>query len=169
MSGREAILTAEVDLGRIPLSKFWFDPPGHSGRPDVFDLRVCFGGAGGSGWSAACEPSPAPPPKPPPPLQPPSLLQPPPLQPPRPPPPIAPALAGGAAAARQLGLRINLGGASLADVEGDTLAAVLDAVWRHGVVCVEAQALDAAASRSAEGGPGEMRNRNLSTFKCVTQ
>lgn len=42
LSGREGILTAEVDLSVIPFAKYWFDPAGHSGRPDIFRLEVDF-------------------------------------------------------------------------------------------------------------------------------
>lgn len=38
--GREAVLTAELDLSEISRGKFDFDVTGHYARPDVFDLRV---------------------------------------------------------------------------------------------------------------------------------
>lgn len=42
LSGREGIVAAEVDLGAIAYSKFWFDPAGHSSRGDIFRLQVDF-------------------------------------------------------------------------------------------------------------------------------
>ncbi len=38
--GREAVLSAELDLRDIPRAKFDFDVVGHYARPDVFQLRV---------------------------------------------------------------------------------------------------------------------------------
>ena len=38
--GGEAILRAEIDLGRIAEGKFDFDVVGHYARPDVFTLSV---------------------------------------------------------------------------------------------------------------------------------
>ena len=38
--GREAVLTAEIDLGAIAEGKFDLDVAGHYGRPDVFRLEV---------------------------------------------------------------------------------------------------------------------------------
>jgi aliphatic nitrilase len=58
LSGEEGILAAEIDLSKIAGSKFWFDPSGHSGRPDVFDLRVNFGSLAESSsqWSHPSQP-----------------------------------------------------------------------------------------------------------------
>jgi len=42
LSGSEGIVAAEVDLGTIAYSKFWFDPAGHSARGDIFRLEVDF-------------------------------------------------------------------------------------------------------------------------------
>uniref|UniRef100_A0A7S1YAJ4 CN hydrolase domain-containing protein n=1 Tax=Grammatophora oceanica TaxID=210454 RepID=A0A7S1YAJ4_9STRA len=56
VSGRECILSAEIDLARIPMSKFWFDPSGHSGRPDIFNLAVNFGTANSTRWSPPAHP-----------------------------------------------------------------------------------------------------------------
>jgi nitrilase len=38
--GREAVLTAEVDLGAIARGKYDFDVAGHYARPDVFTLHI---------------------------------------------------------------------------------------------------------------------------------
>jgi nitrilase len=38
--GEEGILTADLDLGEIPRSRFDFDVVGHYARPDVFQLTV---------------------------------------------------------------------------------------------------------------------------------
>lgn len=38
--GKEAIVTAEIDLGQIPRARFDFDPVGHYSRPDIFRLEV---------------------------------------------------------------------------------------------------------------------------------
>ena len=38
--GKEAVLTAEIDLGQLPRAKFDFDPVGHYSRPDVFRFEV---------------------------------------------------------------------------------------------------------------------------------
>jgi nitrilase len=38
--GEEGILTADLDLGEIPRSRFDFDVVGHYARPDVFQLHV---------------------------------------------------------------------------------------------------------------------------------
>ena len=63
LSGCEGILTAEIDTSRIPFSKFWFDPSGHSGRPDVFRLQVNYTGGGAAcgaiEWSPPASPPPA--------------------------------------------------------------------------------------------------------------
>lgn len=40
LHGEEGILTAEIDLARIPEAKFDFDVVGHYARPDVFRLLV---------------------------------------------------------------------------------------------------------------------------------
>ena len=40
MFGKEAVITAEIDLGQIPRARFDFDPVGHYSRPDVFRLEV---------------------------------------------------------------------------------------------------------------------------------
>jgi nitrilase len=37
---REGILTAELDLGEVPRSRFDFDVTGHYARPDVFHFWV---------------------------------------------------------------------------------------------------------------------------------
>jgi aliphatic nitrilase len=42
LSGREGILTAEIDLANSAYAKYWFDAAGHSGRPDLFRLEVDF-------------------------------------------------------------------------------------------------------------------------------
>ena len=139
--GKEAILTAEIDLGRIPFSKFWFDPSGHSGRPDVFRMQVNWGGGekGGDGWAAPSEPptttittTPAPPQ---------NTDE------------AAESDGGGSTTtqvghgyvhgyARLLGLRLDSWiGKSLADADSDELKEVLDAVWHHGVVCISGQDL----------------------------
>ena len=39
-TGGEAILRAELDLGRIAEGKYDFDVAGHYARPDVFSLTV---------------------------------------------------------------------------------------------------------------------------------
>ena len=36
----DALLTAELDLGLIPMAQMDFDPVGHYARPDVFALHV---------------------------------------------------------------------------------------------------------------------------------
>ncbi len=38
--GKEAIVTAEIDLSEIPRAKFDLDVVGHYSRPDVFKLIV---------------------------------------------------------------------------------------------------------------------------------
>jgi predicted amidohydrolase len=38
--GREAVLTAEIDLGAIPRAKYDFDAAGHYSRPDIFTLHI---------------------------------------------------------------------------------------------------------------------------------
>ena len=38
--GREAVLTAEIDLGAIARAKYDFDAVGHYARPDIFTLHV---------------------------------------------------------------------------------------------------------------------------------
>jgi nitrilase len=38
--GREEIIVADLDMGRVPASRFDFDPVGHYARPDVFRLIV---------------------------------------------------------------------------------------------------------------------------------
>jgi nitrilase len=38
--GREAVLTAEIDLGAIARAKYDFDAVGHYARPDVFTLHI---------------------------------------------------------------------------------------------------------------------------------
>ncbi len=38
--GREAVLTAEIDLGQIARGKYDFDAAGHYARPDVFTLHI---------------------------------------------------------------------------------------------------------------------------------
>jgi nitrilase len=38
--GKEAVLTAELDLAELARARFDFDPVGHYARPDVFSLRV---------------------------------------------------------------------------------------------------------------------------------
>ena len=40
VSGKETILYAEIDLSDIVDAKYWFDPPGHSGRADIFQLTI---------------------------------------------------------------------------------------------------------------------------------
>lgn len=42
LSGREGILSAEIDLDRIVDAKYWFDAAGHSARGDLFRLQVDF-------------------------------------------------------------------------------------------------------------------------------
>ena len=37
--GKETIVTAEIDLSRIPVCKWFFDGTGHYARPDVFQLK----------------------------------------------------------------------------------------------------------------------------------
>ena len=169
VSGREAILTAEVDLSRIPFSKFWFDAPGHSGRSDVFRLFVNFGGggggggvngggvnggggglsgggfglgavgAGGDGGVGGVWSSPS---------------EPPPSPPPSPPPPsssvssvssVSCVPVSASAGPRELGKRVTLtGGRSASDLNDSELRELLAAVWRHGVVCVPDQSLSAS-------------------------
>ena len=38
--GREAVLTAEIDLGAIARAKYDFDAVGHYARPDIFTLHI---------------------------------------------------------------------------------------------------------------------------------
>lgn len=38
--GREAILTADIDLGLLPRAKYDFDAVGHYARPDIFSMTV---------------------------------------------------------------------------------------------------------------------------------
>jgi nitrilase len=40
LDGTVGIVTADLDLDRIPVARRQFDPVGHYARPDVFDLRV---------------------------------------------------------------------------------------------------------------------------------
>ena len=42
LSGREGLLTAEIDVANIAYAKYWFDAAGHSGRGDIFKLEVDF-------------------------------------------------------------------------------------------------------------------------------
>jgi len=42
LCGREGILTAQIDVGKIAYAKYWFDAAGHSGRGDIFRLEVDF-------------------------------------------------------------------------------------------------------------------------------
>ena len=42
LHGREGIITAEIDMASIHLSKFSFDAASHSARPDIFCLEVDF-------------------------------------------------------------------------------------------------------------------------------
>lgn len=42
LSGREGILTADIDLATIAYAKYWFDAAGHSARGDIFRLHVDF-------------------------------------------------------------------------------------------------------------------------------
>lgn len=37
---KEGILYADLDMGKVPLSRMDFDPIGHYARPDVFELKV---------------------------------------------------------------------------------------------------------------------------------
>ena len=146
--GEEGMLFAELDLSRIAFSKYWFDPSGHSGRPDIFQLRVNFSDPADLGTSGAQEAW-APPSSPPSP--PPSALAPPPPSAPAPPPPSAPSSArfhvAPSAPARELGKRLTAlpgGASSLADLDDAGLSAVMSEVWRHGLVCVPGQDLSAA-------------------------
>ena len=59
LSGREGILSAEIDLSKIAYAKYWFDPAGHSGRADIFKLEVDFSARPALG-SAGGAPAPAP-------------------------------------------------------------------------------------------------------------
>lgn len=42
LSGREGILTAQIDVANTAYAKYWFDAAGHSGRGDIFRLEVDF-------------------------------------------------------------------------------------------------------------------------------
>jgi len=42
LSGREGILTAEIDVSKIAYAKYWFDAAGHTSRSDIFRLEVDF-------------------------------------------------------------------------------------------------------------------------------
>ncbi|MBL8382928.1 MAG: carbon-nitrogen hydrolase family protein [Burkholderiales bacterium] len=56
LSGREGILTADIDLAGIAYAKYWFDAAGHSARHDIFRLQVDF--APRRAVTAAPEPAP---------------------------------------------------------------------------------------------------------------
>ena len=131
LSGREGVLTAEIDLSRIPLSKFWFDPSGHSGRPDVFDLRVNFSSGG---WQKPSDPpavNGAPVAA--------AAAAPPATQAAR------PLAFASAPAPRELGKRVELPrGCGLADVDDTELKDLLHEVWHHGIVTIPDQKLSAA-------------------------